>query len=322
MLSGILTSCGSTEAGLKQASMRIRWLPQAQFAGTYVALEKGFYEDEGIALTVNPGGPNIYATNLVATMSDQFGHVDYVAVTAARDKGLPVKVILAEEQYDQAVLVTHADSGITRPKDFEGKTVAIWFGTLQYQVRGIVAQDDGDPSKVIEVPQGGDLGPFLAREWDVASAMSYNELVTLRDEMQVPINEIWVKDWGAGYSRQGISCADRLLEEDPELVEGFVKASVRGWKYAFENPDEALDIVLKYGPELTREHQKSMLDQMLAAVTAEPAATHGIGYMDPDAVAKTVAFMKDNDLIVESVNPADVYNSAAWDKVPDDIRKI
>jgi NitT/TauT family transport system substrate-binding protein len=322
LTTGVLTSCGTTtKSGLKQASLRLLWLPQAQFAGDYVALDKGFYKEEGIEMTVSPGGPNLYPLNLVASQTDTFGVMGPSAVIQGRDKSLPLKNICMDFGKGQDVMVAKKDSGINRPKDFEGKKIAIYFGELQFRVRAMVKFDGGDPTKMIEIPQGGDLSPFINGEWDVCSTVAFNELITLRDEKNIPLNTFDVNDYGVGFPVQGLSCADKVIAQDPEMVKSFVKAHIRGWKYAIENPDEAVDIVMKFG-EMEKGHQVAMLKEVTKLIKAGKAPTMGLGYINPDDFQKTIDFLFENEFIAAKPNLADCIWADAWNAVPDSVKKM
>ncbi|WP_245293903.1 ABC transporter substrate-binding protein, partial [Methylobrevis pamukkalensis] len=115
-------------AALEPVSVRLKWLPQAQFAGLYVAKAKGFYEEAGLDMTINPGGPNLNAETLVGSGNDTFGIASGTeGVLYAREKGLPVVCIGMDQQVTPFAFVTYDDSGINSVKDFKGKKVAVWF---------------------------------------------------------------------------------------------------------------------------------------------------------------------------------------------------
>src|ERR1700733_14027271 len=113
---------------LTKASLRLKWLAQAQFAGFYVAQAKGYYKAEGIDLSINPGGPNLLTENLVATGADTFGLSGGTdSVFAARDKNLPIVCIGVAHQITPFIFVTRKDGPVKTIQDFKGKTVTTCF---------------------------------------------------------------------------------------------------------------------------------------------------------------------------------------------------
>jgi len=123
-----MSAASASAQEMVDASLRLKWLTQAQFAGFYVALEKGYYKDEGINVAINPGGPNLLTENLVATGADTFGlSGGSDSVFAARDKGLPVVCIGVAHQQTPFVFVSHKDGAVQSVADFKGKKITTWF---------------------------------------------------------------------------------------------------------------------------------------------------------------------------------------------------
>ena len=181
-------------AAQEKASVRLKWLPQAQFAGIYMAKEKGFYLAEGIDMTVNPGGPNISAETLVASGTDQFaqgGGVD--SQVTSRAKNLPIVTIGIMHQKTPFVFISHANSGIKAVKDLKGKKVAVSFTGAQFVLYSMLAQNGLAQSDVTIQPQQVALTPFLDRQLDVVAATLYNEMNTIRAR-NVSVNIIAAED--------------------------------------------------------------------------------------------------------------------------------
>ena len=149
----------------EKVSVRLKWLAQAQFAGFYVAKAKGFYEEGGLDLTINPGGPNLNVETLVASGNDTFGLAGGTeTVLFAREKGLPLVCIGVTVQTTPFTYVTYKDSGITKVKDFAGKKVATWFTGTQYTLYSMLASAGVKQSDLTIVPQSGSLAPFVEKD--------------------------------------------------------------------------------------------------------------------------------------------------------------
>ncbi len=169
---------------LTKASLRLKWLPQTQFAGFYLAKARGYYAAEGIDLAINPGGPNLLTENLVATGADTFGLSGGTdSVFAARDKGLPVVCVGIAHQVTPFVFVARADGPVKALTDFRGKTVTTWFTGANYVLLGMLAQAGIKQSELTLQPQQVSMTPFIDGQSDVATATVYNEYYTLMTRM-------------------------------------------------------------------------------------------------------------------------------------------
>jgi NitT/TauT family transport system substrate-binding protein len=172
-----------TAAAAEKVSLRLKWLAQAQFAGFYVAKAKGFYEQAGLDMTINPGGPNLNVETLVGSGNDTFGLAGGTEVVLlARERKVPVIGIGVTVQTTPFAYVTYKDSGIKTVKDFKGKKIATWFTGTQYTLYSILAHEGLSQSDVTIVPQPGSMTPFIDKQFDVAAATYYNELNTLKTQ--------------------------------------------------------------------------------------------------------------------------------------------
>jgi NitT/TauT family transport system substrate-binding protein len=233
-------------------TLQLQWVTQAQFAGYYVALDKGFYEEEGLDVTILAGGPDIAPPQVLAG-----GGADAMlnwmpSALAAREKGLPVVNIAQPFKTSGLMLTCWKDTGITGPQDFKGKTIGVWFFGNEYPFLSWMSQEgistDGGDDGVTVLKQGFNVDPLLNREADCISTMTYNEYGQVLDAGVNPDELVTFK-----YEEQGVATLEDgiyVLEEnlsDPvfeDKMVRFVRASMKGWKYAEANPEEAAGIVL------------------------------------------------------------------------------
>ena len=314
---------GSWPAGAQEkASVRLKWLPQAQFAGIYMAKEKGFYLAEGIDMTVNPGGPNISAETLVASGTDQFaqgGGVD--SQVTSRAKNLPIVTIGIMHQKTPFVFISHADSGIKAVKDLKGKKVSVWFTGAQFVLYSMLAQNGLAQSDVTIQPQQVALTPFLDRQLDVVAATLYNEMNTIKAR-NVSVNIIAAEDSGISMPRDPLMTSEKMIQEKPKVVQGFVNATLRGWKYAFQNKKETVDVLLKTAPTLDRAHQEAMLASVEEVTLAGTGKSRGIGYIDMPTVEKAHKVLLDNKAIESPIDLSKAFDSRFWNAAPDADKKM
>ena len=313
---------GLPAAAQEKASVRLKWLPQAQFAGIYMAKEKGFYLAEGIDMTINPGGPNISAEALVAAGTDQFaqgGGVD--SQVTSRAKNLPLVTIGIMHQKTPFVFISHADSGIKAVKDFKGKKVSVWFTGAQFVLYSMLAQNGLAQSDVTIQPQQVALTPFLDRQVDVVAATLYNEMNTIKAR-KVSVNIIAAEDSGITMPRDPLMTSEKVIQERPKLVQGFVNATLRGWKYAFQNKKETVDVLLRIAPTLDRAHQEAMLVSAEEVTLAGSGKSQGIGYIDMPAVEKAHKVLLDNKAIDSPIDLSKAFDDRFWKAAPDADKKM
>lgn len=238
------------------------WIPQAQFAGFYVAQDQGYYTEAGLDVAILQGGPERPVSQYLGR-----GEVDFAALFLSqaielRGAGVPVVNLAQLIQRSSQLLVAHVDSGIEGPADLDGRRVAVWPDFIA-QPRALFRRYDIEP-EIVE--QGASMGVFLHRGVDAASAMRYNEFQRLYLSGYEPDEFVVIElaAHGVGFPEDGIYTLEHSLASRPEVARSFVKASLLGWEYAFANPEEAIDSVMarvrEAGVVSSRAHQKRMLE--------------------------------------------------------------
>ena len=292
-----LALAGLLLAGAAQAAddvtLQLKWVTQAQFAGYYVAAEKGFYEEEGLNVTIKPGGPDIAPPQVIAG-----GGADVVvewmpAALAARERGVPLVNIAQPFTASGLMMTCLAESGVKSPADFPGRTLGTWFFGNEYPFLSWMAKlgipTDGSAAGVNVLKQGFNVDPLLQKQADCIATMTYNEYWQVIDAGLTPEQLVTFKyeDQGVATLEDGLYVLEQNLA-DPAFADRmtrFVRASMKGWKYAEANPDEAALIVLDNDATgaQTEKHQKRMMGE-IAKLTAGSN-----GALDPAAYERTVA---------------------------------
>ncbi len=296
-------------------TLQLQWVTQAQFAGYYVALEKGWYKEENINLTIRPGGPDISPINSVRSGAAQFGTSLLADVLVAAQSTNDLVSIAQIQQTNGLLLIAKKESGIRAPKDFEGKKVGIWLGNWEAQFDALIAKEGIDPGKFTLVAQGFSMDAFLNGELDVASAMIYNEYNTVIENGYKPgdINIINYADYGLDFPGDVLFTSKKLAEENPDLMIRMLRASLRGWEYAVQNHEEAADIVLKYDNTgiQNREHQIAMIREIAKLVQA---GIHPIGYTDRADIARVINELFTYNILKTQMEPDTVFTNEFWEK--------
>jgi len=275
-----------------EVRLQLQWVTQAQFAGYYVALENGYYGEEDLDVTILPGGPDIAPPQVLAG-----GGADAMlnwmpSALAAREKGLPVVNIAQPFKTSGLMLTCWKDTGITGPQDFKGKTIGVWFFGNEYPFLSWMSQEgistDGGDNGVTVLKQGFNVDPLLQRQADCISTMTYNEYGQVLDAgvSEDELVTFKYEDMGVATLEDGIYVLEENLA-DPAFKEKmvrFVRASMKGWKWAEANPGDAAAIVLdndETGAQ-TEAHQVRMMGE-IAKLTAGSN-----GSLDPSDFQRTV----------------------------------
>ncbi len=277
----IFSSVAAAGVPLKRASFMPLWSTQTQFAGYYVALDKGIYKKYGLDLSIISGGPDRPAADSLMNKKVDFTVLWLSTAIQRRAHGLKLVNIGQIVQKSAIMLVAKKSSGIKTSEDMNNKKVSLWGGDLAIQPRMFFREHN---LKVKIIPQSTSINLFLRGGTDVASAMWYNEYHTILNSGLDPdeLTTFFFQEQGLNFPEDGIYTLEETFMKDPGLSCAFVKASVEGWVYAFAHPEEAVDIVLKYmvreNIPANRMHQKWMLERMKDLITQQ-GATDKIGLL-------------------------------------------
>ena len=298
---------GSGEpAELQPATLQLKWVTQAQIAGYYAALDQGYYEDEGIDLTIKPGGPDIVPEQVVLGGQAEFGLNWLDNTLATRDQGGEIINIAQVFARSGMTEVTWADSGLDDITALEGKKVGVWLGGNEHKLFAALTKNGIDPDSDVEiVAQPFDMNLFLNREVDAAAAMTYNELAQVLEQENPDTGELYtiddlnvflMSDLGTGALEDGVFVRSDWIEDEAnqDLATRFLKASFKGWVYCRDNPEECLQIVLDNGPTLGEGHQRWQLNEINKLIWPND---NGIGVMDEDDYATTVQIATDYGVV-------------------------
>ena len=274
-------------------TLQLQWVTQAQFAGYYVALDKGYYKEEGLDVTIKPGGPDIAPPQVLAGGGADLMLNWMPSALAAREKGVPLVNIAQPFKSSGLQLTCRKETGITSPEDFRGKTIGVWFFGNEYPFLSWMSQlgipTDGGANGVTVLKQGFNVDPLLQKQADCISTMTYNEYWQVIDAGISPDELVVFKyqDQGVATLEDGIYVLEDRLQDaafQDQLVR-FVRASMKGWKWAEANPNDAAEIILDNDATgaQTEKHQRRMMGE-IAKLTAGSNGT-----LDPADFDRTVA---------------------------------
>lgn len=291
-IAGAVALGASVAQAAEEVTLQLKWVTQAQFAGYYVALDKGFYQEEDLDVTIKPGGPDIAPAQVIAG-----GGADVVldwmpSALASREKGLDLVNIAQPFKSSGMMLTCRKDAGISSPADFAGKTLGVWFFGNEYPFLSWMSKlglkTDESEGGVTVLKQGFNVDPILQGQAACVSTMTYNEYWQIIDA-GISEDELVVfkyEDQGVATLEDGMYVLGENLKDEAfkDKMVRFVRASMKGWKYAEDNPDEAAMIVLDNDASgaQTEKHQKRMMGE-IAKLTAGSN-----GALDPADYQRTV----------------------------------
>lgn len=287
-------------------TLQLKWVTQGQFAGYYAALEQGYYEDEGLDVTIKPGGPDIVPEQVVLGGQAEFG-INWLDNTlATRDQGGEIVNIAQVFARSGMTEITWADTGLEEITDLAGKKVGVWLGGNEHKLFAALNKNGLDPdSDVNIVAQPFDMNLFLNREVDAAAAMTYNELAQVLETENPDTGELYtledlnvmlMSDLGTGALEDGIFVTEEWIadEANQDVATRFLKASFKGWVYCRDNPDDCTQYVLDSGPTLGEGHQAWMVNEINKLIWPND---NGIGVMDEEDYETTVQIATDYGVV-------------------------
>jgi len=297
-MAGAFSLAASNAFAADKLTLQLKWVAQGQFGGYFVAKDKGFYEEEGLDVTIKPGGPDIAPEQVIAGGGADV-IVDWMGgALVAREKGVPLTNIAQPFAKSGLELICPKDGPVKTEADFKGKTLGVWFFGNEYPffawMNKIGLKTEGGTDGVTVLKQSFDVQPLIQKQADCISVMTYNEYWQAIDagfkaEDLVVFNYTKL---GNDLLEDGLYALDTKLA-DPKFKENmvkFVRASMKGWKYAIENPEEAAEIVMDNGGQ-DENHQKRMMGEVAKLI--------GDGKLDMATYERTVKALLDQKIITK-----------------------
>jgi NitT/TauT family transport system substrate-binding protein len=296
----------TADSGLTPVTLQLQWVAQAQFAGYYAAVDQGYYEDEGLDVTIAEGGGDIVPIDALAS-----GDADYAIswvpkVLGSIEQGTNVTNVAQIFERSGTTQISFKDAGIESAADLEGKNVGSWGYGNEWELFAGMQQAGIDTTAGITlVQQAFDMNGFLAGDIDAAQAMTYNEYAQVLETVNPETGELYtaddlnVIDWneeGTAMLQDAIWADTEKLEDDEDYAAqtvAFIKASIKGWAYVRDNAEESATIVTGFGSTLGTSHQLWMANEVNKLIWP---STNGVGVIDEGSWTQTV------DIALETQN--------------------
>ena len=299
----------AAEKPLDKVTLALHWLAQCQFAGYFVALEKGYYRQQGIEMTIRTGAADTNNIQQVTAGAADFGTRRLADVIGVVDKGAPVISVAQILRSSGMVLVVRADSGINHPRDFANKRISIWLSGKEIQFYALMNQVGVDISKLKVSPMQYSVKPFLDGQYDVINAMTFNELPTLlksvrRDQIRV----FDFVDYGLNFPGDVLFTRRAMVKDHRDLARRMVRATLQGWRDALNDPEEATRIVLKLDRtrKLDPDHQLAQMKDVSRLIRL---GDHALGTHVKEDVERVVGLLAKNKMISRRLTDNEIYTN-------------
>jgi NitT/TauT family transport system substrate-binding protein len=300
--SGDTSSSDSADGELTPVSLQLQWYAQAQFAGYYAAVDQGFYEDEGLDVSILEGAADIVPIDVLTGGDADFAISWVPKVLGSIEQGAAVTDIAQIFERSGTTQVSFKDENITTAADLKGKTVGSWGYGNEWELFAGMNKAGVDVPDISLVQQAFDMTGLLSGDIQAAQAMTYNEYAQVLETVNPATGELYTEDdlnvidWneeGTAMLQDAIwADSDRLAsdEEYADTAVKFIKASIKGWAYARDNPEESATIVTDAGSQLGESHQLWMTNEVNKLIWP---STSGIGTINQDQWDQTVSIAMD-----------------------------
>ena len=298
-------------------SVRLSWLMNSNQAGFVMADVKGFYKDEGLKVINRPGGVDFPSIQLVASGSDDVGvQSGAETILLARQNGIPIKAIAVLDKKSPYVFFSVKKNNILTPRDFAGKTIAVSYGRpLEMVYRALLNKENVDTSKITEIKKSPAILTLFSGSVDIQPGF-VSDLIFAQEAGKkegIELNVVRPADYGIKSYGYTIFVTDEMIEKHPDVVEKYLRATLRGWEYAVINPNESIDYVLsETDTELDREAQLKALrarkDFVLSGETP-------MGWMEEEVWQEMHDSLLGQGLLDSPVNLEDVYTNEFLKKI-------
>ena len=288
---------GGDCAEVTPVKLQLQWFIQAQFAGYYAAIDKGFYAENCLEVEILEGGVDIVPQTVLADGGADFAIAWVPKALASREAGADIVDIAQVYQRSGTLQVSFKDAGITSPADFAGKTIGNWGFGNEFEIFAALAAEGLDPANdVTLVQQQFDMVGLLDGSIDAAEAMTYNEYAQVLEAVNPDTGELYTADdfnvvsyeeAGVGMLQDAIWASGERLGDEAyvDTATRFVAASLEGWAYCRDNVEECRDIVVAKGSKLGASHQLWQMNEVNKLIWP---AEGGVGTIDANAWARTV----------------------------------
>lgn len=328
LTAGLAAGCSSTGSGSSSGTadtskaaaptkitLQLKWLPQSQFMGYYIAAEKGYYKDENLDVTILPGGSDIIPEQQVNNSVADIGVTWTSSLMKYQEKGWALQEVAQVFQKSAMLLVSKKSANINSLADLKGKKVASWFGGNEYELYALLGKANLNKDKdVTLVQQDFTMNQLMSGQVDAAQAMTYNEYGLLLEAglKDSDLHVFNMNDEGVAMMEDCLFVTKSWAEKNSDALVRFLRASNKGWVDACADPTAAGKTVYEKNKSVSLEHQTYMAKEVAKLVIPEGFDKAKIGYIDNAAIKQTADLALKYGLLTKAMDASSVYNDSYW----------
>jgi NitT/TauT family transport system substrate-binding protein len=300
IMAGVLVICGATTTLGGAARQKVRflqdWLLYGKHAVFLPAVELGYYEEVGLDVEIVAARGSGDVVKRIALGESEFGQADLGTLIRSRAKGMEVKAIGVWMHNTPECFYSHPDNPVRKPKDIEGMTIGAGGpGDTAYVLLPMFAEINNvdlsnvevkfvDPGAKLSLFAAGEF-PVIGRTWYMAEGES--------QKIGIDIQTLKYKDWGVNIYSNCFVVSDKLIAENPNLVQRFLDATYKGMKWAMQNPEKAVDMLIEFQPTLGRQKSLTEVKYVLEDMRTPELEKYGLSmaYLIPYRVKNTYEAM-------------------------------
>jgi len=310
---GVSLLANAQEKTLKRIKVIMDWYPYAEsYAPFLIAIDKGYFKEEGLEIELVPGAGSAVSTKLVANKENDFGIADATTTLIARTKRAPLVVLAVLNQSSPVGVFSLKEANITKPNDLIGKKVSSDIKSKKHnQFLGFLKKQNIDANQITVVPVtgGGEPQAMLSGQADACLGVFSKAEAALRKAGK-DFNFMLFRDYGQHIYDRSIITHEDMLKENPKVVKGFIRASLKGLRYALDHTEEAVDIYIRRYPEgADREIELMMFKGISQFIESDVTAKYGLGYQTLQGWKDTQDFAFDVELIDKKIDVKEIYTN-------------
>ncbi|GAF64176.1 ABC transporter substrate-binding protein [Bacillus sp. TS-2] len=289
---------------LQEIKLVLNWFPKSQHGGAYAAVEQGFFEEVGLDVTLEPGGPQVSGIQIVAAGNAEFGLAHGDQILLARNEGVEVVSIAGIMQTSPQGLMFHEGEGINDFEDLNGRATFVQPGIAYWEF----LKSKYDLSGVNELAYTGQHVNFLDDLESVTQNFVTSEPYMLEKE-GVATETLLISESGYDPYQVVLFSTNEYLEDNEQLSKDFVAAFLKGWEYYKDHSDEINEIIHEDNPEIALDELADEAEKQNDFIFGHDASEHGVGYMSEERWALLIEQLYELDLLSESVDANEIYHS-------------
>ncbi len=293
------TLAESDNKPIRDITLQLKWLHQFQFSGYYMAIEKGYYKDAGLNVKVVERTPNSVPVEQLLSGQVEFAVAD-AGTLLYRATGMPVVALAAIFQHSPSILLANANTGIQSLSDLRGQAVRLSSSFNNVELETMFNNAGIAIDELIPVAINDPVENFISGKTKGLNAYTTNEPFFFQ-QLGVPLTAFRPRDYGVDFYGDILTTTENLIRLEPELVQNFLQASLKGWEYAIVHPEETVNIILeKYNSQnKTREHLDFEAQESIKLIMPDIVP---VGYMNEERWQHIAEILTDQGYIKNSIN--------------------